>query len=60
MQRDNIGIGGSWTEFLDYVIASIKSEDTKLVMEGHPDSDGNHLFFASLSRFFLIDHLSGN
>ncbi|GMY12506.1 U2 small nuclear ribonucleoprotein auxiliary factor-like protein [Fagus crenata] len=38
--RDNIGIGGSWSEFVDYVIASIKSEDLKLVMEGHSNSGG--------------------
>ncbi|XP_057981756.1 uncharacterized protein LOC131167019 [Malania oleifera] len=37
--RDSIGIGGSWAEFLDYVVASIKSEDVKLVM-GHLESDG--------------------
>ncbi|KAE7998360.1 hypothetical protein FH972_002913 [Carpinus fangiana] len=38
--RDNIGIGGSWSEFVDYVIASIKSEELKLVVEGHSNSDG--------------------
>uniref|UniRef100_A0A5B7AAH3 Uncharacterized protein n=1 Tax=Davidia involucrata TaxID=16924 RepID=A0A5B7AAH3_DAVIN len=37
--RDNIGIGGSWSEFVDYVIASIKSEDVKLVLEGQSKSD---------------------
>jgi len=35
-------IGGSWPEFVDYVIASIKSEELKLVMEGHSNSDGNY------------------
>ncbi|KAK3033269.1 hypothetical protein RJ639_034343, partial [Escallonia herrerae] len=34
LQRDSIGIRGSWSEFLDYVIASMKSEDLKLVLEG--------------------------
>ncbi|KAA8547020.1 hypothetical protein F0562_003449 [Nyssa sinensis] len=38
--RDNIGIGGSWSEFVDYVIASIKSEDVKLVLEGQSKSNG--------------------
>lgn len=38
--RDNIGIGGSWSEFVDYVIASIKSEELKLVMEGPSSSGG--------------------
>ncbi|XP_048128696.1 uncharacterized protein LOC115750515 isoform X4 [Rhodamnia argentea] len=36
--RDNIGIGGSWSEFIDYFVASIKSEDVKLVMHGQSDS----------------------
>ncbi|GMH06708.1 hypothetical protein Nepgr_008548 [Nepenthes gracilis] len=33
--RDYVGIGGSWSEFMDYVISSLKSEDVKLVLEGH-------------------------
>ncbi|GAV67335.1 hypothetical protein CFOL_v3_10841 [Cephalotus follicularis] len=37
--RDNIGIGGSWSEFIDYIVASFKSEDVKLVLEGHSNSD---------------------
>jgi hypothetical protein len=58
VQRDNIGIGGSWSEFVDYVIASIKSEDLKLVMEGHSNSGGNYfsllLFpFFSLYQWFI-------
>lgn len=32
--RDGIGIGGSWSDFVEYFIASIKSEDIKLVMDG--------------------------
>lgn len=42
MQRDIIGIGGSWSEFVDYFIASIKSEEIKLVMEGDSNSEGNY------------------
>ncbi|KDO50708.1 hypothetical protein CISIN_1g0254382mg [Citrus sinensis] len=38
--RDEIGIGGSWSEFIDYVVASIKSEDVKLILEGHSNADG--------------------
>ncbi|XP_034690879.1 uncharacterized protein LOC117918379 isoform X2 [Vitis riparia] len=38
--RDTVGIGGSWSEFVDYVIASIKSEDVKLVLEENAKSDG--------------------
>nr|GLL28356.1 uncharacterized protein LOC109193792 [Ipomoea trifida] len=32
--RDVTGIGGSWSDFLEYVLASIKSDDVKLVLEG--------------------------
>ncbi|KAK3029661.1 hypothetical protein RJ639_038942 [Escallonia herrerae] len=39
--RDSIGIRGSWSEFLDYVIASMKSEDLKLVLEGQSNSHGD-------------------
>ncbi|XP_065875792.1 uncharacterized protein [Euphorbia lathyris] len=38
--RDIIGIGGSWSEFVEYMIASLKSEDVKLVVEKHSSSDG--------------------
>lgn len=38
--RDSIGIGGSWSEFIDYFVASIKSEDVKLVLHGQSDSGG--------------------
>ncbi|KAJ7945219.1 U2 small nuclear ribonucleoprotein auxiliary factor-like protein [Quillaja saponaria] len=38
--RDNIGIGGSWSEFMDYVVNSMKSEDVKLILEGTSNSDG--------------------
>ncbi|OMO56106.1 hypothetical protein COLO4_35773 [Corchorus olitorius] len=35
---DSVGIGGSWSEFIDYLVASIKSEDVKLVLEALPNS----------------------
>ncbi|XP_025689603.1 uncharacterized protein [Arachis hypogaea] len=38
--RDIIGIGGSWSEFVDYFVASLKSEDLKLVLEANSSSDG--------------------
>ncbi|KAK6125566.1 hypothetical protein DH2020_040688 [Rehmannia glutinosa] len=38
--RDDIGIGGSWSEFLDYVTTSLKSGDVKLIMEGLSTSGG--------------------
>ncbi|XP_071704250.1 uncharacterized protein [Rutidosis leptorrhynchoides] len=37
--RDDIGIGGSWSEFLEYLVNSIKLGDVKLVLEGS-NSDG--------------------
>ncbi|GMP26406.1 hypothetical protein CsSME_00002852 [Camellia sinensis var. sinensis] len=39
--RDMIGIGGSWCEFMDYLVASIKSDDVKLILDGQPRADGN-------------------
>ena len=41
LQRDMTGIVGSWSEFMDYVRASIKSDDVKLILEGHPGREGN-------------------
>ncbi|KAM5569673.1 hypothetical protein ABKV19_016934 [Rosa sericea] len=38
--QDSIRIGGTWSEFIDYLVNSIKSEDTKLVLEGPSNSDG--------------------
>ncbi|KAL0863010.1 hypothetical protein Bca101_042128 [Brassica carinata] len=32
--RDTVGIGGSWSEFLEYTIASLKSENVKLLLGG--------------------------
>lgn len=41
-QRDTIGIGGPWSEFVAYVVASIQSEETKLVFEGKSEDDGEY------------------
>ncbi|TKY60441.1 hypothetical protein E2542_SST17540 [Spatholobus suberectus] len=38
--RDIVGIGGSWSEFADYFITSLKSQDLKLVLEADSNSDG--------------------
>ncbi|CAI0554643.1 unnamed protein product [Linum tenue] len=38
--QDSIGIGGSWSEFVDYFISSLESEDVKLVLEKHSGGDG--------------------
>ncbi|OIW17819.1 hypothetical protein TanjilG_02447 [Lupinus angustifolius] len=38
--RDIIGLGGSWSEFADYFIDSLKSENLKLVLEANSNSDG--------------------
>ncbi|KAG8481475.1 hypothetical protein CXB51_026209 [Gossypium anomalum] len=37
--RDSVGIGGSWSEFIHYLVASIKSEDVKLLLEALPGSN---------------------
>ncbi|TXG60332.1 hypothetical protein EZV62_014905 [Acer yangbiense] len=37
--RDDIGIGGSWSDFIEYLSASIKSEDVKLVFQTNSHSD---------------------
>lgn len=42
-QRDTIGIGGPWSEFVAYVVASIQSEETKLVFEGKSEDDGEYI-----------------
>ncbi|KAM0979592.1 hypothetical protein ACFX13_015711 [Malus domestica] len=31
--RDSIGIGRSWSEFIGYLVASLKSQDIKLVLD---------------------------
>ena len=33
MQRDDIGIGGSWSEFVDYLMASLSSGTVKVIMD---------------------------
>ncbi|XP_010444322.1 PREDICTED: uncharacterized protein LOC104727029 [Camelina sativa] len=32
--RDTVGIGGSWSEFVDYTVASLKSDNVKLLLLG--------------------------
>ncbi|KAL4590480.1 hypothetical protein LXL04_003410 [Taraxacum kok-saghyz] len=39
--RDDTGIGGSWSEFLEYLVNSIKFGDVKLILEGKSKSDGH-------------------
>ncbi|XP_057770159.1 uncharacterized protein LOC130989991 isoform X2 [Salvia miltiorrhiza] len=38
--KDDIGIGGSWSEFVDYITSSLKSGDVKLVMDGVSELGG--------------------
>ncbi|KAH6810316.1 hypothetical protein C2S51_024078 [Perilla frutescens var. frutescens] len=38
--RDDIGIGGSWSDFVDYITTSLKSGDVKLVMDGVSELGG--------------------
>lgn len=39
-QRDTVGIGGSWSEFLDYTVASMKSDNVKLLLGDNSVSNG--------------------
>lgn len=55
VQRDVTGIGGSWSDFLDYVLASIKSDDVKLVLEG--DSVGS-FYIATSPLFYCLFRFS--
>ena len=41
IQRDDIGIGGAFSEFVDYIVASMKFGDVRLCMEGQSGKDGN-------------------
>ncbi|KAG1328130.1 hypothetical protein COCNU_01G020640 [Cocos nucifera] len=36
--RDDIGIGGTWSEFVDYLLSSLSVGDVKLIMSGQPTS----------------------
>ncbi|CAN8251710.1 unnamed protein product [Cochlearia groenlandica] len=38
--RDTVGIGGSWSEFLDYTVASLKSDNVKLILGEKSVSNG--------------------
>jgi hypothetical protein len=52
VQRDIIGIGGSWSEFADYFVNSLKSEDLKLVLETNSNSDGKQYAYHATFCFF--------
>ncbi|XP_010484170.1 PREDICTED: uncharacterized protein LOC104762548 isoform X2 [Camelina sativa] len=45
--RDTVGIGGSWSEFVDYTVASLKSDNVKLLLLG-PNSVSNGVEIARL------------
>ncbi|CAO2827695.1 unnamed protein product [Amaranthus hypochondriacus] len=34
--RDSIGLGGSWSEFINYVTSSLKAKDVKIVLDWQP------------------------
>ncbi|KAK9058351.1 hypothetical protein SSX86_023192 [Deinandra increscens subsp. villosa] len=38
--RDETGVGGSWSDFLEYFVTSLNSGDVKLVLEGQSKSTG--------------------
>ncbi|XP_068643704.1 uncharacterized protein [Aristolochia californica] len=37
LHRDRIGIGGSWSEFVGYLVASMSSDNVKLVLQSLPE-----------------------
>ena len=58
LQRDIVGIGGSWSGFADYFLTSLKSQDLKLVLEPDSNSDGTY-FYSLLPSFqnFKIENI---
>ncbi|XP_031501368.1 uncharacterized protein LOC116264981 isoform X2 [Nymphaea colorata] len=38
--KDDVGVGGSWLDFLNYLVSSISSSNVKLMLEGPAKSDG--------------------
>lgn len=52
-QRDTIGIGGPWSEFVAYVSASIQSEETKLVFEGKSEDDGEYSIKVLICNYYF-------
>ncbi|XP_068643702.1 uncharacterized protein [Aristolochia californica] len=40
LHRDRIGIGGSWSEFVGYLVASMSSDNVKLVLQSLPEPLG--------------------
>jgi len=58
---DIIGIGGSWSEFADYFVNSLKSQDLKLVLEPNSNSDGTcesiNFLLSSLNRNLQLNKL---
>lgn len=58
-----VGIGGSWSEFIDYLFASLKSGDVKLLLEGESRSHGNsysskYTIVSDMNNAVLITYLS--
>ncbi|XVF58809.1 hypothetical protein PTKIN_Ptkin07bG0096000 [Pterospermum kingtungense] len=53
--RDSVGIGGSWSDFIHYVIASIKSEDVKLLLEALPNSIGKQAQLTQVCHLPLLN-----
>ena len=58
LQRDIVGIGGSWSDFADYFLTSLKSQDLKLVLEPDSNSDGTYFYSLLLSfQNFKIENI---
>lgn len=55
-----MGIGGSWSEFLDYTVASLKSDHVKLLLGENSVSNGiiSDFLIVVLSMIFVFTCLS--
>lgn len=56
VQRDDIGIGGPWSEFMDYVMASLKSQDVKLILDGNSNSDSGYILVPCSFYYFYCNY----
>lgn len=58
MQRDEIGIGGSWSEFVDYLVVSLTSGTVKLTLDGSSTAPMESGLFSEEFLLICLDILS--
>jgi len=54
LPRDIVGTGGSWSDFTDYFVTSLKSQDLKLALEPDSNSDGTYFYSFTTAKVRLI------